>query len=297
MTYEKGTLIRVCIVCRKAFSSLEHSSIQIMVESEHLRSPPPGNTIVEVDDQSDILEQIAENDDFMVAFDFDGEFEIVEQGEENTNEGDNEDDNDVRGNLIERTGNTIEDIYTLHCRHARVTGFSVRKGTSRKSTTAIELARTFRCSCAGVKEKKLEDAKIDKSRKQRQVGITRTDCKAFLNVKRTKEGIYEVVKHKMNHNHVMTRPEWGHYNRSERNIMEEKGKAIEKMISSGMRVTKSYHYMAYEAGGEEALGHTKRDHYNYVSRLKMEKIESGDAQTFIDTIHEESEKDQDFFSA
>ncbi|KAL8493070.1 hypothetical protein ACS0TY_024329 [Phlomoides rotata] len=67
------------------------------------------------------------------------------------------------------------------------------------------------------------------------------------------------------------------------------------MISSGMRVTESYHYMTFEAGGEEVLGHTKRDHYNYVSRLKMEKIESGDAHTFIDTIHEESEKDQDFF--
>ncbi|KAL8479104.1 hypothetical protein ACS0TY_030845 [Phlomoides rotata] len=86
------------------------------------------------------------------------------------------------------------------------------------------LARTFRCSYAGVKEKKFEDAKFDKSRKQRQVGITRTDCKAFLNVKRTKEGIYEVVKHEMN---VMTRPEWDHYHRSERNITEEKGKAIE----------------------------------------------------------------------
>ncbi|KAL8516853.1 hypothetical protein ACS0TY_015203 [Phlomoides rotata] len=98
-------------------------------------------------------------------------------------------------------------MYTLYCRHARVTGFSVRKGTSRKSTTGIELARLFRCSCARVKEKKLEDGKIDKSRKQRQVGITRIDCKAFLNVKRTKKWIYEVVKHEMNHNHVMTRPE------------------------------------------------------------------------------------------
>ncbi|KAL8464498.1 hypothetical protein ACS0TY_034141 [Phlomoides rotata] len=107
--------------------------------------------IVEVDDQSDILEQFTENDDFMIAFDSDGEFEIVEQGEENANEGDNEDGNDVRGNLTGRTVNTNEDIYTLYCRHARVTGFSVRKGTSRTSTTEIELARTFRHSCAGVK--------------------------------------------------------------------------------------------------------------------------------------------------
>ncbi|KAL8474664.1 hypothetical protein ACS0TY_031201 [Phlomoides rotata] len=99
----------------------------------------------------------------------------------------------------------------------------------------------------------------------------------------------------MNHNHAMTRPEWGHLHRSERKITDEKRKVIEQMISSGMRVTESYHYMSFEAGGVEELGHTKRDHYNYVSRLKMEKIESGDAQTFIDTIHEGSEKDQDFF--
>ncbi|KAL8456581.1 hypothetical protein ACS0TY_033878 [Phlomoides rotata] len=98
-----------------------------MAESKQWWSPPPENTIVEVDDQSNILEQFAENDDFMISFDSDGEFEIVEQGEENANEVDNEDDNDVRGNLTGRTGNTIEDIYTLYCRHARVTGFSVQK--------------------------------------------------------------------------------------------------------------------------------------------------------------------------
>ncbi|KAL8488550.1 hypothetical protein ACS0TY_024725 [Phlomoides rotata] len=99
----------------------------------------------------------------------------------------------------------------------------------------------------------------------------------------------------MYHNHVMTRPEWGYLYRSERNITNEKGKTIEQMISSRMRVTESYHYMAFEAGGKEELGHTKKDHYNYVTRLKMEKIELGDAHTFIDTIQGESEKDQDFF--
>ncbi|KAL8464118.1 hypothetical protein ACS0TY_033878 [Phlomoides rotata] len=58
-----------------------------MAESKQWWSPPPENTIVEVDDQSNILEQFAENDDFMISFDSDGEFEIVEQGEENANEG------------------------------------------------------------------------------------------------------------------------------------------------------------------------------------------------------------------
>ncbi|KAL8491532.1 hypothetical protein ACS0TY_023224 [Phlomoides rotata] len=99
----------------------------------------------------------------------------------------------------------------------------------------------------------------------------------------------------MHHNHVMTRPEWGYLHHSERKITYEKGKAIKQMISLGMRVTESYHYMSFEAGGEEELGHTKKYHYNYVTRLKMEKIESRDAHTFIDTIQGESEKDQDFF--
>lgn len=200
----------------------------------------------------------------------------------------------MSGNLLGMRGNTIEEMYELYCRHARVNGFSVRKATTRLSTTGIELGKLFVCSCAGLKLKrsKAETTRIVTSRKEKKVGITRTNCKAMLSVKMNKEGIYEVIKHEMKHNHQLTRPEWNHHHSSERKITDEKGKVMERMISSGM---KAPDYMAYEAGGQEDVGHTMRDHINFVTHMKMEKIESGDAQTFIDMIQEESELDQKFF--
>lgn len=211
--------------------------------------------------------------------------------------GDDDDIDDVSGSLMERTGNSMDDMYKLYCRHARATGFSVRKGTSRSSTTGIELARFYLCSCAGIKQKKaeVETTTSGKTRKKKLVGITRTNCPALLHVKRNKEGIYEVHKHVMQHNHNLTRPEWGHHHRSERKIPEETAKIIEQMISCGIKAAQSYHYLEFLAGGKEHVGHTMRDHLNFVSRLNLNKIESGDAQTLIDILEEESANDPEFY--
>ncbi|XP_073148054.1 protein FAR1-RELATED SEQUENCE 5-like [Henckelia pumila] len=99
----------------------------------------------------------------------------------------------------------------------------------------------------------------------------------------------------MIHNHAFTRIEWSHHHRSERRISNVKGKAIEDMISSGMRATDSYRYMVHEAGGEENVGHTLMDHMNFVNRWKMNAIEGGDAQKVIEMLQQEDAKDNDFF--
>ncbi|XP_074314490.1 protein FAR1-RELATED SEQUENCE 5-like [Silene latifolia] len=41
---------------------------------------------------------------------------------------------------------------------------------------------------------------------------------------------------------------------------------------------------AAAAGGDEFVGHTKRDHINYVNRLRMKQIEGGDAATLINML-------------
>ena len=53
--------------------------------------------------------------------------------------------------------------------------------------------------------------------------------------------------------------------------------------------------MAIEAGGEENLGHSKKDHLNYCTRLKMKQIEGGDAQAVTDIMYLELEGDPNFF--
>ncbi|KAL8507989.1 hypothetical protein ACS0TY_018512 [Phlomoides rotata] len=117
----------------------------------------------------------------------------------------------------------------------------------------------------------------------------------MMRVKRNQEGVFEVVKHELQHNHPLTRPEWSHLHRSERKISNEKAKAIEDMISSGMRATESYRYLAHTVGGEENVGHTIKDHINFINRVKSRSIEGGDTVTLIDMIQDQAEEESDFF--
>ncbi|KAH6813241.1 hypothetical protein C2S51_022259 [Perilla frutescens var. frutescens] len=56
-----------------------------------------------------------------------------------------------------------------------------------------------------------------------------------------------------------------------------------------------YRYMAKETGGEHLVGHTMKDHLNFVNRMKMSAIEVGDAQSFIDMLGQDGTDDEDFF--
>ncbi|KAL8529865.1 hypothetical protein ACS0TY_007067 [Phlomoides rotata] len=117
----------------------------------------------------------------------------------------------------------------------------------------------------------------------------------MMRVKRNREGVFEVVKHELQHNHPLTRPEWSHLHRSERKISNEKAKAIEDMTSSRMRATESYRYLAHTVGGEENVGHTIKDHINFINRVKSRSIEGGDTVTLIDMIQDQAEEESDFF--
>ncbi|XP_021773571.1 protein FAR-RED IMPAIRED RESPONSE 1-like [Chenopodium quinoa] len=57
----------------------------------------------------------------------------------------------------------------------------------------------------------------------------------------------------------------------------------------------SYRAMCNEAGGKENLGHTKKDHLNYWTRLKMKDIEGGDAQAVSEIMYQELANDPEFF--
>ncbi|XP_073059472.1 protein FAR1-RELATED SEQUENCE 5-like isoform X7 [Primulina eburnea] len=213
------------------------------------------------------------------------------------NEEDTMDCVDVSGFLVGMTRETIDDMHQLYCKHARALGFSVRKSTTRCYSNEVVVEKYFVCSCAGVKNSGNADIFSDasSSRKRSNSCLTRTGCKASLRVKLNDDGVYEVLSHVMEHNHPFTRTEWGHLHRSERTITKEKGKAIEDMITSGMRSSDSFRYMVQDARGEENVGHTMKDHMNFVNRMKMNAIEGGDAQTVIEMLQEEDTKEEDFY--
>ncbi|KAL8473593.1 hypothetical protein ACS0TY_030434 [Phlomoides rotata] len=67
------------------------------------------------------------------------------------------------------------------------------------------------------------------------------------------------------------------------------------MISSGMGGMDSFRYMAHDAGGDECVGHTAKDHLNCVNTIKMEAVKGGDAQNMVDMLHAQSVEETDFF--
>lgn len=183
-------------------------------------------------------------------------------------------------------------MYKLYCSHARELGFSVRKGTTRYNTGGKLQEKYFCCSSSGYRECKQS---VANDKETKRVHFTRTGCKALIRVKLQHDGCYEIIKHVNEHNHELTRPEWSHLHRSERQITDEKANAIEDMISSGLKPTDSFRYMAHDAGGVDCIGHTLRDHMNYVNRLRMEAIEGGDANSMIEKLYDQASKESDFF--
>jgi hypothetical protein len=163
----------------------------------------------------------------------------------------------------------------------------VRKSTARTSDDkTLVREQYFVCSCQGVKgngRKKTRKSDTEEI-KRRKTKCPRTDCKASIRVKMNNEGQYEVISHVLQHNHDTVKEQHTHFLRSQRRIDESKGELIKSMLSAGIAPVDSYNFMCKDAGGETLVGHTLKDHYNFLTRLKISTIESGDAQTLIDII-------------
>ncbi|KAL2902310.1 Protein FAR1-RELATED SEQUENCE 5 [Bienertia sinuspersici] len=99
----------------------------------------------------------------------------------------------------------------------------------------------------------------------------------------------------MQHNRPLTREPLNYLHRSERQMNQPKEQAIEAMQECGLRPIDSYRYMCTEAGGEDAIGHSKKHHFNCCYRLKMKSIEGKDSQMVVDILYEQMQEDNEFF--
>ncbi|KAK9749861.1 hypothetical protein RND81_02G155900 [Saponaria officinalis] len=129
----------------------------------------------------------------------------------------------------------------------------------------------------------------------RNGSITRCHCKASVKLRVNKEGLWEVRHHIIEHNHPLTPPQWQHHHRSERKITEAEGEVIKAMTEAQVAPSVQFRVAAAVAGGEVFVGHTKRDHINFVTRLKTLSIEGGDAATLINLLTSRQAEDPWFF--
>ncbi|KAK9689486.1 hypothetical protein RND81_09G062100 [Saponaria officinalis] len=129
----------------------------------------------------------------------------------------------------------------------------------------------------------------------RNGSITRCHCKASVKLRVNSEGLWEVRQHIIEHNHPLTPPQWQHHHRSERKITEAEGEVIKAMTEAQVAPSVQFRVAAAVAGGDVFVGHTKRDHINFVTRLKTLSIEGGDAATLINLLTSRQAEDPGFF--
>jgi len=188
-----------------------------------------------------------------------------------------------------------------------VVGFSVRKSKDRKiegTTTVYE--KYYVCSAQGKRNIGTKKEECDENylgstsskqtkRRQRRVIITRTGCEASIRAKVNEDGQFKIVSHVLHHNHPLTRQSLNYLHRCQRQMTSPKKQAIEAMTSCGLTPIDSYRYMTTEAGGEDLIGHTKKDHFNCCYKLKMKPLSGKDSQTVVDRLQEQVSSDPEFF--
>ncbi|XP_074283352.1 protein FAR1-RELATED SEQUENCE 5-like [Silene latifolia] len=200
---------------------------------------------------------------------------------------------DLSGCLVGIKARKWEHIYSLYKKHSQLKGFSIKKSTSRRADVKDRplIERYFRCSCAGVHG---NGSKVS-SCNVRNATITRCKCEAFVRTQVNNDGLWEVVQDVAEHNHPFTPVQWQHHHRSERKITEAEGEVIKAMTEAHVPPSVQFRVAAAGAGGDAFVGLTKRDHINYVNRLKMKSIEGGDAATLINLMTSRQAEEPGFF--
>ena len=205
------------------------------------------------------------------------------------------------------TAVTWEELLDIYKRHSNELGFSVKKSSKRYIKSHEKVNEIyFMCSCEGTSRAKktkienpspvtmdavivpspvVQDQQQNTQKKRRKITVSRTGCKARARVKYDiKNDFYRIESHVIEHNHAMIPTDLNHLKRSARSMNEDKVRAITQFENCHIKPTDSYNMMVAQVGGEENLGHTKKDHINLVGRIRAESIEQGDAQTLVNKM-------------
>ncbi|XP_074271856.1 protein FAR1-RELATED SEQUENCE 5-like [Silene latifolia] len=187
-----------------------------------------------------------------------------------------------------------EEIYEMYRKHSQAVGFSIRKGTSRRAhgPGTAEVERYFVCSCEGRHGNGLALIGPNQSR---NAAVTRCECRAGVRSQLNEDGQWEVLQHITAHNHALTPTQWQQHHRSERRIGDAEAETIRALTEALVRPSVQYKVATVAAGGEAFVGHTKRDHINFVHRLKSKAIEGGDAATLVNLLTKRQAEDPGFF--
>ncbi|KAH6764691.1 hypothetical protein C2S51_015940 [Perilla frutescens var. frutescens] len=155
-----------------------------------------------------------------------------------------------------KDGEGAEQAYLLYCEYGRCRRFSVRNELRWKE---------FECSCEGRPDDKRSKGRVASYRKQ----ITRSNCKAKLQIGREKNLQWTVHKFVKEHNHEMLGTYQAYLLRSARQLSHAKQSLDEALKSASIGVSRTCQFMENEAEGPQNVGFTRRDAYNHLNRVRQ----------------------------
>ncbi|KAI0524535.1 hypothetical protein KFK09_003909 [Dendrobium nobile] len=162
-----------------------------------------------------------------------------------------------------------KEAYETYFNYGQNLGFSVREDHHSCWPNSINLkSKDFVCS--KVDFKKLPDLNIQR---KYQKSDTRDDCPAMIRFTVDEAGYWKVKKFIENHNYDFPRPEDQSLLRSCRNVCDEKAYVLKAMTEVGIRTIDAFSFLAFEVGGVENIGFTRRDAYNFIQKIKRATVD------------------------
>jgi hypothetical protein len=123
---------------------------------------------------------------------------------------------------------------------------------------------------------------------------SRCGCEAYIYVKRTNEGKYEIAALYEGHNHEFVTPIKHHLLRSNRHVNEKAKTTLFNCHKASIGTSQAYRLLQVGAGVFQYVGCTKKDLHNYYTDFRN-KIKDADAQMFIDNLGMLKKLDPKFF--
>ncbi|PHU22920.1 hypothetical protein BC332_08027 [Capsicum chinense] len=194
---------------------------------------------------------------------------------------------ELKGKMKNQIVKDEEEAYTLYCEYAHSKGFGVRKDKQYYfQGSSVIREKRFVCYRLGEKEERPRKAnKASFSHKD-----TRSNCPAMVSFKsQTPNNPFMVDRFVMEHNHEM--PKKGHLLRSAHSITIIKKLVIENMVNAGIKSTATYSYLIEEAGGDDVLGYSKKDCFNFIHQLMKSKVEVEDVQSVVNKFNNREASD------
>jgi zinc finger SWIM domain-containing protein 3 len=172
---------------------------------------------------------------------------------------------------------TLDDAWEFWKNYGGLMGFTVRKRYANKDKNEIITSGGFVCGNEGIRG---QDNRVREVKRPR--AETRTNCPARLRLKLIRQTRKYIVSDFIaKHNHDLQGVEAKHLIRSQRNVSQYQATTIDLADDAGIRPKEAYELMSREAGGVANVGHSRRDHYNYLRTKRRKSLAGGEAGSIM----------------